>query len=163
MAAIDFPSSPSDGQQVTVTVDGNDIVYEYDSTKGRWKITSAGVTGPTVQTGSDGATGQKGQKGAAGTSSIPQSTNTTAVSSDAGKFLNVSSGVTINSSTGFSVGDAVTIFNSSSGNITITAVGITLYNAGTASTGNRILAQKGLATILCVGSNTYTIGGAGVS
>jgi hypothetical protein len=94
---------------------------------------------------------------------IPQSTNTTVVSSDAGKHLNVSTGVVINSSTGFTTGDAVTIYNNSSGNITITATGITLYAAGTSLTGNRTLAQRGLVTVLCVASDTYVIAGSGIS
>jgi len=94
---------------------------------------------------------------------LPVSTNTIIVGSDRGKYLNISANVTINSSTGFSSGDAVSIYNSSSGNITITATGVTLRLAGTATTGNRTLSQKGLATILCVGTNDYVISGAGLS
>jgi len=93
---------------------------------------------------------------------IPQSTNTTIVSSDSGKHLNISSNVTLNSSTGFSAGDAVTIYNNSSSTINITASGVTLRQAGSSNTGNRTLAQYGLATILCVGTNTYVISGTGV-
>jgi hypothetical protein len=122
--------------------------------------------------GATGATGFTGATGAASTvagatgpvqTNIPVSTNTTIVSSDAGKHIDATTGVTINSSTGFAIGDAVTIFNDTAGNITITATSITLYNAGTALTGNRTLAQRGLATVLCVGSNVYVIGGAGIS
>ena len=71
--------------------------------------------------------------------------------------------MTINASTGFSSGDAVTIFNNSGSDITITATGITLYSAGTADTGSRTLAQRGLATALCVDTNVYAISGAGLS
>jgi hypothetical protein len=70
MAAIDFPSSPSDGQQVTVTVDGNDIVYEYDSTKSRWKIVAAGITGPTGDAGAKGQKGEAGSQGPAGSTGV---------------------------------------------------------------------------------------------
>lgn len=93
---------------------------------------------------------------------IPQSTNTTIVSTDSGKHLNVSSAVTLNSSTGFSAGDAVSIYNNSASTINITATSVTLRQAGSSNTGNRTLAEYGLATILCVASNTYVISGTGV-
>ena len=93
---------------------------------------------------------------------IPQSTNTTIVSTDSGKHLNVSSTVTLNSSTGFSTGDAVSIYNNSASPINITASSVTLRQAGSSNTGNRTLAEYGLATILCVGTNTYVIAGTGV-
>lgn len=95
--------------------------------------------------------------------SIPQTTSTTITTADAGKHVKVTGGVTINSSTGFSAGDVVTIFNNSASDITITATGITLYSAGTADTGNRTLAQRGLASALCVDTNVYVISGAGLT
>jgi hypothetical protein len=122
----------------------------------------SGTSGFSGQVGTSGFSGISGYSGETQTS-IPQSTNTTIVSSDAGKHINATAGVTINSSTGFSVGDAVTIYNNSAENITITATGITLYFAGTSSTGNRTLAQRGLTNVLCVASNTYVIGGPGLS
>jgi hypothetical protein len=94
---------------------------------------------------------------------ITQSTSTTIVSSDKGKHINATAGVTINSTTGFAIGDAVTIYNNSTGNITLTATGVTLRLAGTATTGNRTIATRGLVTILCVASNDYVISGAGLS
>jgi hypothetical protein len=94
---------------------------------------------------------------------IPQTTSTTVTTADIGKHLKVTGTVTINASTGFSSGDAVTIFNNSGSDITITATGITLYSAGTADTGSRTLAQRGLATALCVDTNVYAISGAGLS
>jgi hypothetical protein len=57
----------------------------------------------------------------------------------------------------------VTIYNSGTTTRTITATGVTLRFAGTTSTGNRSLLQKGLANVLCVGSNDYVISGAGLS
>jgi hypothetical protein len=38
-----------------------------------------------------------------------------------------------------------------------------MYLAGSATTGNRTLAQRGIATILCVASNTFVCSGAGVT
>jgi len=90
---------------------------------------------------------------------IPPSTNTTIVNSDKGKYLNVSANVTINTTTAFVSGDVVSIYNNSAGNITVTATGVTLRLAGTATTGNRTIAQRGVATVLCVGSNDYVITG----
>ena len=62
----------------------------------------------------------------------------------------------------FSAGDAITIYNNSGSDITINQGG-TMYLAGTGTTGNRTLHQRGLATIVCVSSNTFAISGAGIS
>ena len=40
--------------------------------------------------------------------------------------------------------------------------GVTLRLAGTAATGNRTLARYGVATIVCVASETFVISGAGL-
>lgn len=122
-------------------------------------VSYLGYTGSIGFSGSRGFTGSKGDI----VTNIPPSTNTTIVASDAGKYLNVSSTVTLNLLTAFSSGDAVTIYNSSSANITITSTEVTLRLAGTATVGDRTLAQKGLATILCVGANDYVISGAGLT
>lgn len=51
--AIDFPSSPTNGQQYTNSVTG--IVYQYDSTYQVWKtVTSSNPTGYTGSAGTDG-------------------------------------------------------------------------------------------------------------
>lgn len=95
--------------------------------------------------------------------SLPESSNTTVQTSDKGKYLNVSGGVTINTSTSFSSGDAVSIYNNSESSITITGTGVTLRLAGTDTTGDRSLAQSGVATVLCVATNDYVCVGAGLS
>ena len=95
--------------------------------------------------------------------SIPQLTSTTLDAGSVGKHHYVSAGVTVPAST-FSVGDAVTIVNSSTSDITITqGASVTMYLAGTATTGNRTLAQKGVATLLCVATNTFIISGGGLT
>jgi hypothetical protein len=38
-----------------------------------------------------------------------------------------------------------------------------MYLGGTATTGNRTLAQRGIATVLCVTSNIFVISGAGLT
>ncbi len=98
---------------------------------------------------------------------IPANTKTAAytlVVADAGKHINITTGgVTVPSSV-FSIGDAVSIYNNSASDQTITQdTGVTLRQVGTANTGNRTLAQYGLATILCVASDTFVISGGGLS
>ena len=100
-------------------------------------------------------------------SNIPANTQTSAytlVASDAGKHINITNGgVTVPSGV-FSVGDAISIFNNSTNDQTITQGGsVTLFQAGTINTGNRTLAQYGLATILCVQSNSFVITGSGLT
>ena len=98
---------------------------------------------------------------------IPANSQTSAyvlVAGDAGKHINITTGgVTVNTGV-FATGDAVSIYNNSGSDQTITqGTSVTMRQAGTADTGNRTLAQYGVATILCVGSNTFVISGAGLS
>ena len=73
------------------------------------------------------------------------------VATDAGQTIYIATGgVTINASV-LSAGDMVTIINNSASNQTITAgASVTFRLAGTATTGNRTLAQRGMATFVCV-------------
>ena len=83
---------------------------------------------------------------------------------DSGKHISISTGgVTVPASV-FSAGQAVTIYNNSGSSQTLTqGTSVTLRLAGTATTGNRTLAQYGVATVLCVGSNTFVISGGGLT
>jgi hypothetical protein len=83
---------------------------------------------------------------------------------DVGKHISITTGgVRVNSDI-FSAGDAVSIYNNSGSNQTITqGTSVTMYLVGTATTGNRTLAQRGVATILCVASNTFVIMGGGLT
>ena len=115
----------------------------------------------------DGVPGATGATGADGPSNIPQNSQTSAytlAASDDGKHVNTTTGgVTVPSGV-FSAGDVVSIFNDSTSDQTITqGSSVTLRLAGTATTGNRTLAQYGLCTVLCVGSNEFVISGAGLS
>ena len=98
---------------------------------------------------------------------IPASTSTTnVVADDAGKHINITAGIEIDDDTDFAIGDAVTIFNNQADgeDETITATNITLYLASDATeSGNRTLAGRGVATILCVATDVYVITGAGLS
>ena len=92
----------------------------------------------------------------------------TLVSTDAGKHIYVTGtgGVTMPVSV-FNTGDAVTIVNNTAASITITGPSAgSMYLAGTATTGNRTLAQRGIATVLCVVSGatpTFIISGGGLT
>ena len=89
----------------------------------------------------------------------------TLVSSDAGKLINKANGggVTVNTST-FSGGDMVSILNNSGSDFTITqGSNFSLYNTADASTGNRTLAGRGIATIVFIDGNNGYISGSGLS
>jgi hypothetical protein len=94
---------------------------------------------------------------------IPKTTNTTVSSSTNGYFVYTNTNVTITAAS-FNVQDVFVIVNSGSTSITITAgTGTTLRLAGTATTGNRTLTGYGQATVLCVDTGIFSVGGAGVS
>lgn len=79
------------------------------------------------------------------------------------KVTAVSASVTIPVGT-FSAGDAITIYNDSSADITlIPASGLTLRLAGTAATGTRALAQRGLCTVWFNSSTEAVAAGAGLT
>lgn len=64
----------------------------------------------------------------------------------------------------FAAGDGVSVYNATAGNLTLTAGdGMTLRLAGTATTGNRTLAQRGLATIWFESATEAIVIGAGVT
>lgn len=88
----------------------------------------------------------------------------TLASTDNGKTISITTGgVTVNGAL-LSAGQMFGIFNNSGSNQTITSgTGVTMYLSGTATTGNRTLAQYGYATIIMVSSNTFVISGAGLT
>jgi hypothetical protein len=99
---------------------------------------------------------------------VPANSQTSAynvASTDAGQFISITTGgVSVLTTTAFTTGQSVSIYNNSGSNQTITqGASVTIRQVGTANTGNRTLAQYGLCTLLCVASNTYIITGGGVS
>ena len=88
----------------------------------------------------------------------------TLIAANAGKAIYTSSGgVTVPNSV-FSVGEAVTIINNSGSDQTITqGSGVTLYNTADASTGNRTLAGRGIATMWFASASVAYISGSGLS
>ena len=99
---------------------------------------------------------------------IPKNSKTAAYtisSSDVGKVICITTGgVTVTTGV-FTAGDAVSIYNDSGSDQTITEGSTsTLRLVGSPTTGDRTLAGYGLCTLLCVDSaDTFVIAGAGVS
>lgn len=63
----------------------------------------------------------------------------------------------------FFTGNTVMIVNQSTNNVTVTQnSGVTMFLAGSTTSGNRTLSGKGIATLICVGANNFIISGAGV-
>ena len=93
--------------------------------------------------------------------------NYTIVSGDRGKYIRMtvaSKEFRIDSSTGFSTGDTVVLFNGSTSPMTLGQLGsANLYLGGTSSAGNRTLSVNCIATVFCDSSNNYIVSGQGVS
>ena len=145
----------NDEFMLTATNGGSVALYHNNSSKLTTTSTGISVTGKVVD--------DKGQS----VRSIPTNNKTsshTIVASDAGTAIHITTGgVTVPNSV-MSGGDAVTIVNSSGSNQTITqGSGVTLYNASDATTGNRTLAGRGVATIWFHNGSIAYISGAGLS
>ena len=97
-----------------------------------------------------------------------QGSTYTLLSKDAGKHINAANTITVDDGV-FQIGDCISIFNDTGGNITITqGSGVTLRLVATSTTGSRTLATYGLATLLCVGGdsgggNEFVVSGGGVT
>jgi hypothetical protein len=100
---------------------------------------------------------------------LPQNAQTSSYTlalSDAGKHISITTGgvvVPANSSVAFPIGSAISVYNNSASSQTISITSDTMYLAGTATTGSRTLAQRGVATILKVAATTWVISGGGLS
>ena len=87
----------------------------------------------------------------------------TAVIGDRGCLLSVTAGVTVPANV-FAANDTFSIYNNSASNITITqGASLTLRQVGTANTGNRTLAQRGLVTVVFISATEAVISGGGLT
>jgi len=114
--------------------------------------------------GLQGVQGIQGLSGGVGAtlSTSSQGSAYTLTASDAGTIVKMSASVTVPQNV-FSVGQSIIIYNDTSSAFNITSgAGITLRLPGTSSTGSRSLAQRGIATILCIASNEFLVTGTGV-
>lgn len=98
---------------------------------------------------------------------IPRNSQTsgyTLQTSDIGKFVSITTGGIIVPANIFNPGDAISIYNNSGSSQSITTSSVTCYLGGTSTSASpRTLAQRGIATVLCVGSNEFVITGSGLS
>ena len=97
---------------------------------------------------------------------IPQNAKTsgyTLTANDSGKHISITTGGITVPSGQFVAGMAVSVYNNSGSDQTITQGGsVTLRLVGKSDTGNRTLKERGLVTILCVASNEFVITGGGL-
>ena len=141
---------------------GNASVELYHDNSKKIETTSTGVTVTGRCTASTTVFDSKGN-----VRDIIQNTQSSAYTltgSDSGKHILISTGGVTVPANAFGAGNAVTIVNNSGSDQTITQdSGITMYNAADASTGNRTLAARGVATVLFASGAAAYISGAGLS
>ena len=142
------------GGDVMIQADENGSVDLYHNGSKKIETTTAGVTVTGTVTDSKGDVRKIIQNS--------QGSTYTLVASDSGKHILAGGNVTIPNNV-FAAGDAVTIVNNTSGNLTLTASVSVLYNAADAATGNRTLATRGMATVLFGSATSAYISGAGLS
>lgn len=138
------------GAAEDLVCDINDISVNLIYTGTTWEVYAVAVTGNNN----------------IGYKNVPQSgsdktTSYSLVTTDVGKFIGVGTGgsITIPNST-FSTGDIVSIFNNTTGNITITCSITTAYIAGTdTDKATMTLATRGVATVLFISSTVCVVSG----
>lgn len=82
---------------------------------------------------------------------------------DTGRIISTSAAIYV-PNTVFFAGNVVSVYNNSGLSITLTQnSSVTMHLSGTATTGNRTLAQRGFATIRCIAANTFVISGSGLT
>jgi hypothetical protein len=145
---------------VSIAPTGTGTVTINPATAGTMNRVAIGGTTPAAGTfttlaDAAGSVRQIPQSGSAKTSSYTLTTD------DVGEFIQVGSGgsVTIPDAT-FAAGDAVSVFNNTTGNITITCTITTAYIGGTDSDKATVtLATRGVATILFISGTVCVISG----
>lgn len=94
---------------------------------------------------------------------MPSSSSSTASISDRGALISISGGFTIPANI-FAANDTFSIYNNSNATVTIAqGAGLTLRQVGTANTGNRSLAQRGLVTVVFISPVEAVISGGGLT
>jgi len=92
----------------------------------------------------------------------PVSASSTAAVTDVGKMINAAGNIAVNNAV-FSQGHIFSIYNNTAGAITINGTITTMRLGGTATTGNRTLAARGIATVWFEGASECIVSGPGVS
>lgn len=124
---------------------------------GEGNITITMSSNPSFTTVSD----QYGNLRSIQQSSSDKTTSYTLDVSDTGRFIGIGSGGSITVPTGvFSTGNAVTLFNNTTGNVTITCSALTTYVAGTNTARTSLtFATRGVATILFISGSVCVVSG----
>jgi hypothetical protein len=168
------PSSANLASAVTDETGSGALVFGTSPTLTTPRVIGSSTGYTAIASANSGATNYTATLPAAdftvGYLNIPQNSQTSAyvaVVGDVGKHISITTGgVTVNASV-FSAGDVFTIYNNSGSSQTITAgTNVTFRLAGTATTGNRTLAQYGVVTLLCVtggATPTFVVSGGGVT
>ena len=123
---------------------------------------SASTTANTISASGDVTTSagnMSDQKGEVRT--VPANTQAstyTLVASDHGKVIIASNTITVPSGI-FSTGQTISIYNNTASDISINRSSVTMYWVTDGTDADRTLATRGVATILCVGTNTFVITG----
>jgi len=96
--------------------------------------------------------------------------NDTIALEDSGKHFrsttagNITLSIPTNATVAFPTGTAISIVEQAAGNILVNAIsGVTLYQAGNSTAGNRVISTYGVATLMKVDADTWFISGTGVS
>ena len=148
------------------TGDIGSTVQAYDADTAKYDDVTANFTG-TLQNGGSNVVVDSdiGSTGTVGYPNVPpvgtKTSSYTLTTSDVGKYVQVGSGgsITIPNAT-FSEGDAISIFNNTTGDITITCSITTAYVAGTnTDVATATLATRGVATVLFISSTVCVITG----
>jgi hypothetical protein len=127
---------------------------------------SASTTANTISASGDVTTSagnMSDQKGEVRT--VPANTQAstyTLVASDHGKVIIASNTITVPSGI-FSTGQTISIYNNTASDISINRSSVTMYWVTDGTDADRTLATRGVATILCVGTNTFVITGGTLS
>ena len=166
---VTFTTAPAGGLSFFALMQGDavDTNTPGDGTVTTSKIGDDQVTGAKLADDITITTTSTISDGAGNLRDVPQNAKTSAyvlVVGDAGKHISITTGgVTVNSGI-FSAGDAVTIYNNSASDQTITqGSSVTIRLAGVGTAGNKTLASYGLVTLLCIASNEFVIAGSGIS
>lgn len=147
---------------------GTGVTAASTGTGGVVLSTSPNLTTPVLGTPSSGNLGSCTADGtnAVGYRNVPQSgadkvTSYTLAVGDIGEFIGIGSGgsITIPNAT-FAAGDVISLFNNTTGNITITCTITTAFIAGTDSDkASMTLSTRGVATLLFISGTVVVVTG----
>ena len=152
---------------------GGSVIIDVPASTATATLTLPANTGNILTTGA-GTVG--GNLGVTGTLSdglgnvrrVPLNSQTSAyglTANDVGQTISITTGGVYVPNAIFSVGDNIVIYNNSNTSQSITPnSGVIMFDAGnTGNGGAKTLAGRGLATVYCVGANSFVISGVGLT